>query len=295
MVSKIKSRIFVVDGNWFLHRCFHTLKTSRPMEEVLPMNFLQLVLKDACSVKATHILVAFDGPSVFRYKVYPEYKANRSEKEKKGGDEDTGEGGQDVYSCLPQVRELFSKCGIMLVQDKRHEADDFWASAAIQYSEQGYIVIGGGKDKDGYQVLGDTVKMYDSSAKPEPRWITAEKAEKHKGVPIAKMVMYQTLLGDSIDNIPKILTPAKAKAVCLKFKTVKEAMQKADPEVRKTLREKQAQLIINRQLVELKRDLALPDVDQLKPGKLQLKDMPRSWYAHQDLCYPKSKGLFGRK
>jgi len=286
-----KKRLFVIDGNWYLHRVFHTLKTSRPIEDVLPMNFLQLVLKDACAVRATHILVAFDGPKVFRYDVYPLYKANRSEKEKKGVDED-GEGGQDVYSCLPQVRDLFAKCGLTLVQHKKYEADDFWASAAVQYSGQGFIVVGGGKDKDGYQVLGEHIKLYDSSAKPEPRWITADVAEKSKGVPVAKMVMYQTLLGDAIDNIPKILTPAKARAICLKFKTIKEALQNAEPEIRKILREKQAQLVINRQLVELKKDLALPDVEALKPPKVQLKDMPRSWYAHQELCYPKSKGLF---
>lgn len=290
-----KKRLFFVDGNWVLHRCWFTLKTSRPIEEVLPYNFLALIMKDACAVKATHILVGFDGPKVFRYDVYPEYKANRSEKETKVSSSDDGEEGKDMYAYLPDIKKLMEKCGLTLIQHKKYEADDLWASAATQYSDQGFVVIGGGKDKDGYQVLSDVVKMYDSSAQPEPKWITWEKAEKAKGVPVAQMVMYQTLLGDKIDNIPQILSPAKAKAACLKYKTIKQMFQQGTDEERKLLRSKQAQLIINRKLVELKRDLALPDAETLKPPKIQLKDMPKSWYAHQELCWPKSKGLFGRR
>jgi len=289
----LKKRLFFCDGNWYLHRVFYTLKTSRPIEEVLPMNFLALVMKDACAVKADHVLVAFDGHEIFRYNVYPEYKANRSEKEKRPDGSD--EGFKDVYSCLPQIRELFAKCGLVLVQHKKYEADDFWASVAVQYSKKGFIVVGGGKDKDGYQVLSDVVKMYDSSSKPEPKWISAEKAEKAKGVPIKKMVMYQTLLGDKIDNIPQIMSPAKAKAACIKYDSIQEMFENGDKETRKFLRTKQVQLRINRQLVELKTDLALPDVQTLKPAKIQLKNMPASWYAHQELCWPKSKGLFGAR
>lgn len=295
----LKKRLLFVDGNWILHRVFYTLKTSRPIEEVLPRNFLGLVMKDACAVRATHVLVAFDGNDIFRYKLYDQYKANRSDKEnekpKRMADDEEGGGVQDIYSYLPAVRKLMEKCGLILVSHKHYEADDFWASAAVQYSEQGMIVIGAGKDKDGYQVLSDTVKMYDSSHKPEPRWITKEKAEKSKGVPIAKMIMYQTLLGDKIDNIPQLMSPAKAKSACLKYGSIKEMFEKGDPETRKLLRAKQAQIRINRQLVSLKTDLALPDLEVLKPSKIQLDDMPTSWYAHQDLCWPKSKGLFGKR
>jgi DNA polymerase-1 len=286
-------RIFICDGNWYLHRVFFTYKSSRPMEEGLPYNFLALLMKDACAVKATHILVAFDGHEIFRYKVFPEYKANRSEKKMSGGSDD--EPGKDVYACLPNLRQLLVKCGVALTQQKKYEADDVWASAAVQYAEQGYEVVGGGKDKDGFQVLRKGVRMYDSSAKPEPKFMTAEKAEKLKGVPIRKMVMYQTLLGDQIDNIPQILSPAKAKAVCLEHKSIKAWFESADKKTREFLRAKQAQLVVNRKLVELKTDLALPEPQTLKPAKVTLEGMPASWYAHQELCWPKSRGLFGRR
>lgn len=292
----MKKRLLFIDGNWYLHRVWHTLKTGRPVEDVLPRNFLSLILKDACNVKATHVLVAFDGHKVFRYKEYPQYKANRAEKEKKTNEaSDADDQGKDLYAYLPDIRKLMERCGITLVQHKLYEADDFWASAAVQYSEEGFVVIGGGKDKDGYQVLSDTVHMYDSSAQPEPRWIKVAQAEKSKGVPVSKMVMYQTLLGDKIDNIPQVLSPAKAKAACLKYRSIKDMATNGTPEEKKLLRVKQATLIVNHKLVKLKTDLALPDVESLKPSKVALKDMPASWYAHQELCWPRSKGLFGRR
>lgn len=285
-------RILVVDGNWYLHRCFFTFKSSRPMEEVLPYSLLALVLKDAVQVKAPNILVAFDGNSVFRYSIYKNYKASRSEKQ---AAQESEEGYRDVYACLPQVRELFARCGIYLLQHKKYEADDVWASAAAQYSAMGYDVVGGGKDKDGFQVLRKNVRMYDSSAKPEPKYMTVEKAEKLKGVPVSKMIMYQTLLGDSIDDIPQVLSPAKAKAVCLKYRSIKEWFEKSDKETQRFIRSKQAQLMINNKLVTLKTDLALPDPKLLKPPKVQIEGLNQWWYAHQELCWPKSRGLFGRR
>lgn len=286
-----RERILAVDGNWILNRVHHTNQSSRPMEEVLPWAFVGLVLKDACLVKATHILVGFDGPAVFRYDIYPGYKASRSEKR---AEAEAEEGYRNVYECLPALRKFLDKCGIQMVQHKKREADDVLCSAAHQYVEAGYEVVAAAQDKDGYQFLGPHVRMFDSSAKPEPKWITAEKAEKSKGVPVSKMVMYQTLLGDSIDDIPKILTPAKAKAVCLKYKSIKDWHDKSDKETQRFIKAHQAQMMINKQLVTLRADMALPDPATLKPNKVQLLDMPKSWYAHQDLCYPKRKGLFGK-
>jgi 5'-3' exonuclease len=162
-----------------------------------------------------------------------------------------------------------------------------------QYPALGHTVVAGGQDKDVYQALSTKARMYDSSHKPEPKWITVEKAEKAKGVPVSKMIMYQTLLGDKIDDVPQILSPAKAKTVCLKHKSIKAWFEAADKETKTFIRANQAKMMINRQLVELKTDMALPDPETLKPPKIRLEGMPKAWYAHQDLCWPKRKSLFG--
>jgi 5'-3' exonuclease len=289
------NRVFFVDGNWYLHRVLHTSgKSSRPLEDVLPMNFLSLVLKDAVMVKATHILIAFDGHKVFRYDIFPQYKASRHEKSKA---EKEDESYKDLYAALPNIRKLCAKVGLTLVQHSKYEADDFWASVAVQYSALGYDVVGGGKDKDGFAFLKKGVRLYDSSYKPEPRYITAERAEKMRGVPVSKMVMLQTLLGDPIDDIPQVLSPAKAKAVCLKHKSVKAWFEAADKETKKFIHANQAKLVMNNKLVTLRSDLALPDPADLKPRKSRHEglDLPKAWYAHQELCWPKTKGLFGKR
>ncbi len=291
-------RIYVVDGNWILNRVFHTYgqKTERSLGDALPKPFIGLVLKDAVRIKAKHVLIAFDGHDIFRYGIYPSYKASRQEakEEKRRQAEDSEERYREVYECLPQLRKLCADLGLTFIQHKKYEADDVGASAAVQYVKAGYDVVIGGQDKDGYQVLGPNVRMYDSSAKPEPKWITAEKAEKSKGVPVSKMIMLQTLIGDPIDDIPQIITPAKAKRACNTYGSVKAFFEAADPETKKLLRAKQSQLVINRQLVTLKTDLALPDPATLKPAKKQIEDQSQWWYAHQDLCWPKTKGLFRR-
>jgi DNA polymerase-1 len=284
------NRIFVVDGNWYLHRCFFTLKTSRPIGDVLPLNFLGLVCKDACAVRATHVLVCFDGPQVFRYKLYPEYKANRREKDV-GDSED--EGGKDLYQYLPQVRKLLADCGIAFRQSAKHEADDCLTSAGIKWGDD-HIVIFGTADKDTYQGLRKNVSAYNSTAKPTPIMVTAAKAEKKKGVPISGMVMFQTLTGDPTDNVPELLSPGKAKAAVNKWGTFKQWYTKGTKEDRRWLTVNQVALQLNRKLVELVTDISLPDLDELRPQKKQIEDMPRAWYELQAFLYPKSKGLFKR-
>ncbi len=289
--------VFAVDGNWYLHRVWFTLKTSRPIEDVLPHNFVALVLKDACAVRATHIVIAFDGPNVFRHHIYHEYKGNRKEKEGKGQVGDDGdEAGKDIYAYLPAVRDYIDAAGLTWIQPRKHEADDVLASVAAQYGTLANTkVVLGAKDKDGYQSLRHKkVVAYDSTAEP-PRYITADIAEKSKGVLVTQMVMFQTLIGDKIDNIPTLKPPAQAKKIINKWGSFKAWFAGGTKEDKVWLRANQVKLVLNRKLVEMAVDLSLPDLDTLKMAKLDRQDMPRSWYAYKDFLYPKTKGLFGRR
>lgn len=293
---KASARVFVVDGNWYLHRCFFTLKTSRPYEDVLPYNFLRLVCKDATILRATHLLVAFDGPNVFRYKLFPGYKASR-DKEVVVSETDHEEQGRDVYQYLPATRALLERAGIQWIQSSKHEADDVLASAARQYSVLPEVaqVIMGSQDKDGYQSLIAKVIAYSSSEEPA-RKITAEWASKKLGVKIDQMVMYQTLIGDRIDDIPTLLGPSKAKAACVKWGSFKNWHAKGSPDDIKWLRQNMIALRLNRKLVEMVTDIGLPDLKSLVVPKQDLgESMPPSWHSYQTLLYPKIKSLFGKR
>jgi DNA polymerase-1 len=286
----MSNRVLVIDGNFYIHRCWHTLRTNRPIEEALPYNFVSLVMRDACAVKATHILVAIDGSKVFRYDLFPAYKGNRSEG---GGTSDGNEvGASDIYSYLPAIRAYLESSGLCWIQLKKYEADDILASAATQYGKMPATkVIFGNRDKDSFQSLTDNVVAYDS-CQEQPRYITVEKVEKKMGIKVDQMVMYQTLIGDKIDNIPTLLTPVKAKKVINKFGSFGNWFAKAERDEKSWLRANQVALSLNKSLVCMKTDLPLPELPLMQVPKLDRKDWPKSWYAYQAFRYPRTKGLF---
>lgn len=286
---------FVVDGNWYLHRCYYTINPKyRTPEQALNYAFISMICKDALATQSSHLLVAFDGPEVFRYKLYPKYKANRS-------DNKTGpsvrEGFKDVYSYLPPLLSALTELGIPWIQPRKFEADDALCSAAKQYSESGIVYIGA-KDKDGYQYLTPNVSMYDSSNKvkgeSKPLYIRYSDVPKLKGVKANQMASYQCLIGDAIDNIPKILTPVKARKLLEKYGSISKALKS---EEYKDLNSSLDILKLNAKLVTLRTDVMIPDwVSTIIPRKAiddeYKKALPKSYFAYIDFVHPKAKGLF---
>jgi 5'-3' exonuclease len=300
--TKPREVIFVPDGNWYLHRVANTLKTSRPPEEVLPYRLLSMIAKDALAVKANYLMVPFDGPSVFRYKVYPEYKSKRHDR--KGGapvDAENAEPKVDIYSMLPHIYALFQKVGIIFFQPKTFEADDVLCSVAKVYGDR-YKVVCGTQDKDAYQYLKDrTICLYDSSAKAKdgtqrPRYIFCEEAEKKKGVKTAQMVDYQTLIGDSGDSIPPIqgIGPVRAKTILNEYGTIKN-WHKECREDREFITAQADNIRRNRKLVKLVEDVLPPnELQEWRIPKNPPKDpwLSRTFHEYLNFVHPKSKGLF---
>lgn len=286
---------FVVDGNWYLHRCYYTINPKyRTPEQSLIYAFIAMVCKDALATKSSHLLVAFDGPEVFRYKIYPKYKANRSNN-KEGPS--VREGFKDVYSYLPPLLSALTELGIPWIQPRKFEADDVLCSSAKNYSDVGIVYIGA-KDKDGYQYLTPKVTMYDSSNKvkgeSKPLYIRHCDVLKLKGVKAEQMASYQCLIGDAIDNIPKILSPLKAKKLLGKYGSISKALKS---EEYKELNSSLDMLKLNAKLVTLSSDVELPSWVSLITPRKEMDDeyrktLPKSYFAYVDFVHPKAKGLF---
>lgn len=290
-------KLFAVDGNWYLHRVYYTINpVHRDPASALVYSFISMVLKDALAVQATNLLVAFDGPKVFRYELYPKYKANRSEK---GSELKVREGFKDVYAYLPSLLSSLSELGIPWTQPNVYEADDVLCSAVNKYGSQCFIYCGT-KDKDAYQYLNSNCSLYDSSHKVNgefrPLIIDQEKAEKAKGVKVQQMVAYQTLIGDSIDNVPKIITPLKAKQLLNDYPTISKALRSKEWSYLSTRRE---DMKLNAKLVKLSTDVPLPELDSLVIPKKELDDeyrkhLPKHYFNYIEFRWPRSKGLFSR-
>ncbi len=296
-------KLYVPDGNWFLHRAMSTLKTNRAIGEALPYHFVAMIIKDALIVNATHIMVAFDGPKVFRYKIFPNYKISR--REKKGivdedRDEDGAESAPDLYDYLPDLFSLFNKLGIPYYQPLYREADDVLNSIAVHHRKN-HTIIGGAQDKDAYQWLSDTSYMYDGSFKHKDgkgtgRFIKAKDAEKKRGVLIHQMVDFQTLIGDPGDDIPPIgdIREAKARKILKTYGSIQNWF-KESKEDRVFIRSHLEQMRLNRKLVGL-RDDALPPgtIEEWKLPPLKIKDphLTKNFHEYYNWLYPKAKGLF---
>jgi DNA polymerase I len=295
-----KNILIAFDGNWLLKRLYSVLDQSNPdVGVVLNAWFLNNICKDALAVKATHIVVAFDGAQGFRKDIYPRYKANRHEKERAAPAESVAPP-INVYEYLPGLIDYLKDAGIAVIQLPKYEADDVLATCARLVETDStlskvYLAI---KDKDSYQLLNDKVSIWLSDhkvdGKPHPIEFTAADAEKAKGVACGRMVDYQTILGDRVDNIIGIngIGPKKAAAIINEHATIQDWIDSlpAGP-LRSQVIASAETLRLNRQLVTLVSNCCTLDLTTLKLVKVQ-GSWPSAYKLYVSWLYPTTKGLF---
>jgi len=264
-----------------------------------------MICNDALAVKADYVLAAFDGPQVFRHKLYPQYKANRTGRENDGRtDAENAEPGEtlkdQVYACLPAIYSLFDKVGLVYYTPKKYEADDVLCSVARAYGKE-YKVICGTQDKDAYQYLSETVWLYDSASKGKdgkrkPRYVRPKDAERIKGVKIKQMVAYQTMIGDAGDNIKPVkgMTPGRVKKILNEHGSITQ-WGRADPDAKVFLAAHAEHIRLNRQLVTLVENAlppGRPEEWKLRKKKPEDQYLSRGYHALHDFFFPKTRGLF---
>jgi 5'-3' exonuclease len=294
MNNKSADKILAVDGNWVLHRLFHTQpEHSKDHSKLICQRFVSMICKDAMAVKAKRLIVSFDGDSVFRHKIFSGYKANRHKEQEDVeliNNKDGLVADDSPYIYLEALFVCLAELGIPCVQISEYEADDVLCSIATQNPN----VVIATRDKDAYQyLLRDDIALYDSSFKvkgvPAPRTIRRSDVERVFGVPAELCVAYQTLVGDGVDNVPRLVSAAKA-AKGLKAHGGIKQWADADEEMRKHLKANLAQLKLNRKLVELKNDIRV-SIPPIK-WKNANPSVPTAYLQFKDFCNPKSKGLF---
>jgi DNA polymerase-1 len=267
-----------VDGNWVLHRAFHTQGQRKDPGPAIRRVFVSMVCKDALLVKATRILVGFDGDNIFRYKIYRGYKGGRVREE----------GVASPYDYLADLLAYLEELGIPFVHNPKVEADDVMCSLASQ--TRGPVVVST-KDKDSFQFVRSHVRLLDGSAKPNPKITEYKHVEAKFGVRPELCVDLQTLIGDSIDDIPSILTKGEAIKGLTKWGSLREWLDN-DASIRKKLRPHKDQMKINRKLVRLLPDLELPPT--AVNWNKETTNVPDSYIGLRNFANPKSKGLFKR-
>jgi DNA polymerase I len=199
VTPKKKKTILLVDGNNYLMRGFWATPplTNHKGEPTAGIKgFFNILIADIYTLQPTHVVVAFDmgGRTNWRKKLYPEYKGNRDKTK-------TSEAYLAAISQIDPLKNLLKHIGIRTCGIRGHEADDLIGTLAVSFSDLGYKVIVGSKDKDFAQLVNSKVNILIS----ESRELLDPKGIKERfGVHPKQIVDYLALLGDGADNIPGV-------------------------------------------------------------------------------------------
>ena len=189
--------LVLVDGSSYLYRAFHAMPDLRavpgdPASAATGairgmINMLQALKKE---VPADYAACVFDasGPT-FRDALYPDYKANRAPMP------------DDLRAQIEPIHEVVRLLGWPVLCIPGVEADDVIGTLATAAAGQGVRVVISSGDKDLSQLVNERITIIDtmSGKTRDVAGVTAE-----FGVPPERMVDYQTLVGDAVDNVPGV-------------------------------------------------------------------------------------------
>ena len=189
--------LLLVDGSSYLYRAFHAMPDLRavPGDPTSPatgairgmINMMQKLRKD---IRADYAACVFDAPGkTFRDDLYPEYKATRSPMP------------PDLRTQVDAIHEVVRLLGWKVLNVPGVEADDVIGTLACLATQHGVETVISSGDKDLSQLVNEHVTVIDTM-NDRKRDMAGVEAE--FGVPPRLMVDYQTLVGDSVDNVPGV-------------------------------------------------------------------------------------------
>ncbi|MEZ2739762.1 DNA polymerase I [Comamonas jiangduensis] len=257
-MSKSKTLV-LVDGSSYLYRAYHAMPDLRavPGDPSSPatgairgmINMMQALRKD---VVADYAVCVFDtsGPT-FRDAMYDQYKATRSPMP------------DDLRTQIEPIHQVVDLLGWKVLAVPGVEADDVIATLAHMAAAQGMEVIVSSGDKDLSQLVNERITIIDTmnGKRRDVAGVTAE-----FGVPPEKMIDYQALVGDTVDNVPGVtkVGPKTAAKWLEEYGSLDNLIANADAikgVAGNNLREAIAngQLALSRQLVTMKTDCELTE------------------------------------
>jgi DNA polymerase I len=261
-----RGRLLLLDGHSLAYRAFFALPpenfattTGQPTNAVY--GFTAMLIKLLPDEKPTHIAVAFDrGERTFRHEQYVEYKANRRETP------------TDFRNQLSLIFEVLDALGVPRLSVPGYEADDIIATLATQAAAEDMDVVIVTGDRDAFQLISDHVTVLKTGrGVTDTTRFTPEELKDKYGLTPAQYPDYAAVRGDPSDNLPSIPGVGEKTAAkwIMEFGSLAELVDRVD-EVKgragDKLRENLANVLLNRQLTELARDVPVEVLPQeLRP------------------------------
>jgi DNA polymerase-1 len=193
-----KKTLLLVDGSSYLYRAFFagggdmsiTLSDGTVQKTGairIMVNMMQSLRKE---YPAHYVACVFDAKGgTFRDAIYPQYKANRDPMP------------DDLRSQIAPIHDVVRLLGWPVLDVPGVEADDVIGTLAVAAASQGIEVIVSSGDKDLAQLVNEHITIIDTM-NGKRRDLAGVEAE--FGVPARLMLDYQTLVGDTVDNVPGV-------------------------------------------------------------------------------------------
>ncbi|NWJ70170.1 DNA polymerase I [Pseudonocardia sp. ICBG1122] len=263
-----KPRLLLLDGHSLAYRAFFALpaenfRTGTGQTTNAVYGFTSMLINLLRDEEPTHLAVAFDvSRRTFRSERYAEYKANRSSTP------------DDFRGQIDLIKEVLAALNIPVFAVDGFEADDLIATLATQAEGRGYQVLITTGDRDAFQLVTDDVTvLYPKRGVSDLGRIDPAEVDKRYGLTPTQYPDFAALRGDPSDNLPSI--PGVGEKTAAKwvreFGSLAELTDRVDEVKGKAgdnLRANLANVLLNRQLTELVRDVdlgAAPEELELRP------------------------------
>lgn len=245
--------VYLVDTFSLVFQVYHAIRQPMTGTRGQPTNAvygftgdIQHLLNDK---KPSHLLCALESTEpAERLEIYQDYKANRSEMP------------NDLLPQLPLIFDVLEGFNIATASCPGWEADDVIATLATRAAADGMEVRIVSSDKDLRQLIAPRIKIYSIRKK---QFLDETGLMEEWGIRPDQVIDFQSLVGDSVDNVPGVpgVGPKKASALLHHFGTLEGVLANADKapgkKLAENLRDFADQARMSRQLVELRTDLPI--------------------------------------
>ncbi|WP_295054202.1 DNA polymerase I [Sulfuricurvum sp.] len=243
--------VTIIDTFGFFFRSFYALpplKNKHGFPTGLLTGFINFIASLHKEHSSDYLIFALDakGPS-FRAEIDPNYKANRSPAP------------EELIMQLPIAIEWIDKMGYKSLSLSGFEADDMIASVVRQARQHGFLVRVVSHDKDLYQLIDDDrVVLVDAISK---KVMNERHCEEKYGVHPRQFIDYQSLIGDTADNVPGVKGIGKvtAQKLLTQFLTLDAMYERLEevtpPRIKGLLETYRDDAFRSRELVRLKDDV----------------------------------------
>ncbi|HEY4453020.1 MAG TPA: DNA polymerase I [Pseudonocardiaceae bacterium] len=257
--------LLLIDGHSMAYRAFYALpkenfRTETGQHTNAVFGFTSMLINLLRDEAPTHLAVAFDvSRKTFRSEAYADYKAGRSATP----DEFKGQ--------VSLIEDVLAALAIPTMSLENYEADDIIATLTTGAVAKGFDVLICTGDRDALQLVNDHVTvLYPVKGVSELTRFTPEAVLAKYGVTSTQYPDFAALRGDPSDNLPKI--PGVGEKTVAKwiqqFGSLNELIDRVDEVKGKAgdaLRENLSNVMLNRQLTELVKDVPIGrDCDSLQ-------------------------------